>query len=79
MSNIAFRDASVVIIETGHTKVRAILGLVDLLKLPSVVNTGRHLCEGSSLTSGVGNCRTSRAKTKCNSYQGKWATDRHIR
>ncbi|KAI5121491.1 hypothetical protein M0805_006529 [Coniferiporia weirii] len=36
MSNIAFRDSSVVVIETGRTTVRAILGLADLLKTPAV-------------------------------------------
>ena len=36
MSNFAFRDSSVVIIETGCTSVRAIHGLAELLKLPSV-------------------------------------------
>ena len=38
MSNIAFRDSSVIIIETGRTKVRAIMGLADLLRLPYVVS-----------------------------------------
>ena len=36
MSNIAFRDSSVVIIETSCTTVRAIHGLADLLKTPTV-------------------------------------------
>ncbi|KAH8116398.1 actin-related protein [Phellopilus nigrolimitatus] len=36
MTNIAFRDSSVVVIETGCTKVRAIIGLADLLKTPTV-------------------------------------------
>lgn len=36
MSNIAFRDSSVVIIETGCTTVRAIHGLSELVKPPAV-------------------------------------------
>lgn len=34
--SFAFRDSSVVIIETACTSVRAIIGLPELLKLPSV-------------------------------------------
>ena len=34
--SFAFRDSSVVIIETGCTTIRAIIGLAELLKLPSV-------------------------------------------
>ncbi|KAL5492361.1 hypothetical protein ACEPAI_3808 [Sanghuangporus weigelae] len=36
MSNIAFRDSSVVIIETGCTTIRAIHGLAELLKPPAI-------------------------------------------
>jgi actin-related protein 9 len=34
---MAFRDGSVVIIETGRTSIRAGIGLQELLKAPSVV------------------------------------------
>ena len=34
--NVAFRDLSVVVIETGRTTIRAILGLAELLKLPAI-------------------------------------------
>ena len=37
MSNTAFRDSSIVILETGTTFVRAGLGIHDLLHAPSIV------------------------------------------
>lgn len=36
MSSLAFRDSSIVLIETGRTSVKAGIGLYDLLKIPSV-------------------------------------------
>ena len=36
MSNVAFRDSSIVVIESGSTHIRAILGLSELLKAPAV-------------------------------------------
>lgn len=38
MSSVAFRDSSVIIIETGRTSVRATFGLHELLRLPTVVS-----------------------------------------
>lgn len=37
-AKMAFRDASVVVIETARTVVRAALGLHELLRTPSVVS-----------------------------------------
>ncbi len=37
MSNVSFRDSSIVIIDTSRTLIRAGLGLGDLLRTPSVV------------------------------------------
>lgn len=34
---IAFRDSTVVVIETGRTLIRAGIGLAELLKTPSLV------------------------------------------
>jgi hypothetical protein len=36
---MAFRESTVVIIETGRTSVRAGLGIYDLLKTPAVVRS----------------------------------------
>ena len=38
----AFRDSTVVVIETGRTLIRAGWGLHDLLKTPSIVRQYRH-------------------------------------
>ena len=40
MSNVSFRDASVVLIDTSRTLVQAGLGLADLFRTPSVVRRG---------------------------------------
>ncbi len=39
MSNLGFRDSSVVIIETSRTAIRCGLGIHELLRTPSVVST----------------------------------------
>lgn len=47
---MSFRDASVVIIETARTVVRAGLGLHELLKTPSVVSKSLTLLDSVSNT-----------------------------
>ncbi|EMD38882.1 hypothetical protein CERSUDRAFT_151620 [Gelatoporia subvermispora B] len=37
MSNLAFRDASIIVLDTGRTAIRAGLGIHDLLRTPSIV------------------------------------------
>ncbi|KDQ61600.1 hypothetical protein JAAARDRAFT_31063 [Jaapia argillacea MUCL 33604] len=41
MSTFAFRDASIVVIDTSHSTVKAVLGLHELLPLPSVTIQAR--------------------------------------
>jgi len=40
---MSFRDSTVIIIENGRTKIRAGLGLHDLLKTPAVVRSHRNM------------------------------------
>lgn len=63
MSNIAFRDSSVVIVETGRTHVRAIFGLHELLRTPAVVS--RRLPRlTSSVSSSLAGCKRARRTAK---------------
>lgn len=55
---MSFRDASVIIIETARTVVRAGLGLHELLKTPSVVS---HKFSSSVL---VANARLDNSRTR---------------
>lgn len=65
MSNIAFRDSSVVIIEIGRTSVRAILGLAELLKTPLIEIDARVGLRRSALEEGTS---TTRSHAKVNDY-----------
>ena len=53
MSNIAFRDSTVIIIETDRTKVRAVHGLAELLKTPPIELDARVGIRRSTLGEGT--------------------------
>lgn len=65
MSNIAFRDSTVIIIETGRTKVRAVHGLAELLKTPPIEIDARVGLRRS--TSGEGTS-SNQPELKVNDY-----------
>ena len=64
MSNLSFRDSSVVIVETGRTTIRTIHGLAELLKLPAIEVDARVGLRREPET----DAQTSHSKTKVNDY-----------
>ncbi|EJD07496.1 actin-related protein [Fomitiporia mediterranea MF3/22] len=72
MSNIAFRDSSVVIIETGCTAIRAIRGLAELIERPTVEVEARVGLRRTNEENGFGNGQSSTSKAhsqpKVNDY-----------
>lgn len=65
MSNIAFRDSSVIIIETGRSAVRANFGLAELLKTPPIEVDARVGLRRSASEEGTS---TTLPEAKVNEY-----------
>ena len=64
MSNLSFRDSSVVIVETGRTTLRTIHGLSELLKLPAIEVDARVGLRRDPET----NAQSSNSQAKVNDY-----------